>query len=60
MAVEGLRRMQGQVRAVALADAFRRLGPVDLGGFRVDFSRGNAGSGHVDIGVINARGRLIY
>jgi ABC-type branched-subunit amino acid transport system substrate-binding protein len=60
MAVEGLRRLQGPVRAVALADAFRRLGPVDLGGFRVDFSRGNAGSGHVDIGVINARGRLTY
>ncbi|MDP1894598.1 MAG: ABC transporter substrate-binding protein [Hydrogenophaga sp.] len=60
MAVEGLRRTSGPLRAEALADTFRRQGPVNLGGFHVDFSRGNAGSGHVDIGVIDARGRLIY
>jgi branched-chain amino acid transport system substrate-binding protein len=60
MAVEGLRRIQGPIRALALAEALRRQGPVDVGGFQVDFSKGNAGSSHVDIGVIDARGRLIY
>lgn len=60
LAVEGLRRIQGPVRAMALAEALRRQGPVDLGGFQIDFRMGNAGSGHVDIGVIDARGRLVY
>jgi branched-chain amino acid transport system substrate-binding protein len=60
MSVDSLRRVQGPVHAPALADALRRMGPVDLGGFRVDFSRGNAGGHYVDIGVIDARGRLVY
>ena len=36
------------------------MGELDLGGFRVDFSRGNEGSQWVDIGVATAEGRLIY
>ncbi len=36
------------------------MGEVDLGGFRVDFSRGNVGSRFVDIGVVNADGKLLY
>jgi ABC-type branched-subunit amino acid transport system substrate-binding protein len=38
----------------------RKLGEVDLGGYRVDFSKGNEGSRYVDIGVIDERGRLLY
>lgn len=60
LAVEGLRRVQGAVRPQALADALRRAGAVDMGGFRVDFSKGNVGSSYVDIGVVDARGRLVY
>jgi branched-chain amino acid transport system substrate-binding protein len=58
--VDSLRRIQGPMGSAALADALRRMGPVDLGGFRADFSQGNAGGHYVDIGVIDARGRLIY
>lgn len=43
-----------------LADALRRMGEVDLGGFRVNFAKGNEGSQWVDIGVVNADGRLLY
>jgi branched-chain amino acid transport system substrate-binding protein len=60
VAVEGLRRVQGPVRPQALAESLRRVGLVDMGGFRVDFSKGTTGSAYVDIGVIDARGRLIY
>lgn len=60
VAVEGLRRVQGAVRSQALAEALRRMGPVDMGGFRINFSQSNAGSAFVEIGVIDARGRVIY
>lgn len=43
-----------------LAQTLRSMGEVDLGGFRVDFGKGNTGSRFVDIGVVNADGRLIY
>jgi len=43
-----------------LAASLHSMGELDLGGFRVDFSRGNVGSRFVDIGVVNADGRLIY
>lgn len=43
-----------------LAEALRRMGELDLGGFRVDFSKGNEGSQWVDIGVATAEGRLLY
>lgn len=43
-----------------LAESLRRMGELDLGGFRVDFSRGNEGSQWVDIGVSTAEGRLLY
>jgi hypothetical protein len=36
------------------------MGEYDMGGFRVNFARNNVGSGYVDIGVVNADGRLIY
>lgn len=43
-----------------LADALRRMGEIDLGGFRVNFSRGNVGSSWVDIAVVNGEGKLVY
>ena len=43
-----------------VARALRTMGEYDLGGFRVNFARNNVGSGFVDIGVVNADGRLIY
>ena len=46
--------------ADALARALHAMGEVDIGGFRVDFGKGQVGSRFVDIGVINAEGRLIY
>lgn len=56
--VEAARRA-ASVTPDGLARALRS-GEVDLGGFRVDFSKGNTGSRFVDIGVVNAEGRLIY
>lgn len=44
----------------AVADALRRSGEIDLGGFRVNFSKGNIGSSWVDIGVVTSEGRLMY
>ena len=46
--------------ADAFARALHAMGEIDLGGFRVDFGKGQVGSRFVDIGVINADGRLIY
>jgi len=43
-----------------VAKALRAMGEYDMGGFRVNFARNNVGSGYVDIGVVNADGRLIY
>lgn len=43
-----------------VAEALRRMGEVDLGGFRVNFSKGNVGSSWVDIGVVNADAKLLY
>jgi ABC-type branched-subunit amino acid transport system substrate-binding protein len=40
--------------------ALRSMGELDLGGFRVDFSQSNNGGRFVDVGVINADGRLIH
>ena len=43
-----------------VAKSLHAMGEYDLGGFRVNFARSNTGSGYVDIGVVNADGRLIY
>jgi ABC-type branched-subunit amino acid transport system substrate-binding protein len=43
-----------------VARSLRAMGEQDLGGFRVNFARSNIGSAYVDIGVVNAEGRLIY
>ena len=56
---EGLRRAK-EVSASGLARSLRAMGDVNLGGFRIDFSKGNVGSGFVDIAVMNRDGRLTY
>jgi branched-chain amino acid transport system substrate-binding protein len=56
---EGLRRTR-DVTPAGLARSLRGMGDVDLGGYRVDFSRDNVGSSFVDIAVINGDGRLMY
>ena len=43
-----------------LARTLRGMGDFNLGGFRVSFGRGNAGSAFVDIAMINLDGRLVY
>lgn len=57
--VEAARRTK-ELSPDNLARTLRTMGELDLGGFRVDFSRGNAGSRFVDIGVVNADGKLVY
>lgn len=68
-------QLEGYVCARLFADVARRLkersadsfartlrnsGEWDIGGWRLDFSRGNAGSRHVDIAIVNQDGRLAY
>jgi len=53
-------RRSKEVTPDALAKSLRAMGEYDMGGFRVNFARNNIGSGFVDIGVVNADGRLIY
>lgn len=57
--VEALKRSK-DVTPAGLARALQAMGELDLGGFRVDFSRGNTGSQFVDIAVIGADGLLHY
>lgn len=46
--------------AKEIAQSMRRMGEVNLGGFRLDFSKGNTGSNWVDIGVVTQDGKLMY
>jgi len=58
---EALRRSKdAAVTPATLDKALRSAGELDLGGYRVDFSRGNVGSKWVDIGVIGQDGKLRY
>jgi ABC-type branched-subunit amino acid transport system substrate-binding protein len=56
---EAARRAK-EVTPEGVARSLRAMGEYDLGGFRVNFARSNIGSNYVDIGVVNADGRLIY
>jgi branched-chain amino acid transport system substrate-binding protein len=56
---EGLSRAT-EAKPDALAKALRSAGEMNIGGFRVDFSKGNTGSSFVDIAVVTAEGRLRY
>ena len=57
--VEGLKR-GGAAGSEQLVRSLRNMGPLDLGGFVIDFSKRNVGSPFVDIGVVSVGGRLIY
>lgn len=56
---QAARRASGS-SARDIAQAMRNMGEVSLGGFRVDFSKGNTGSNWVDIGVVTQDGKLMY
>lgn len=56
---EAARRARSLTPA-GIAQALRNMGELDLGGFRVNFSKGNVGSQWVDIGVATADGQLLY
>jgi len=58
--VEGLRLAGANPTPASLAKTLRRV-RLDLGGYNVDFTGGdNVGSRYVNIGVVDARGRLMY
>ncbi len=56
---EALKRVSGEPTPSKLAQALTRMGPLDMRGFVVDFSKGNSGSQFVDIAVVS-NGRLLY
>ncbi len=56
---DAMRRARDRTPEAVIA-ALRGMGEIDLGGFRVNFSRGNVGSSFVDIGVIAVDGKLRY
>ncbi len=57
--VEALKRSP-QATPEQLAKTLKTMGEIDLGGFRVNFAKSNAGSSFVDIGVVTTAGRLMY
>ncbi|MBB6563511.1 ABC-type branched-subunit amino acid transport system substrate-binding protein [Acidovorax soli] len=60
VAVEGLRRIRGDITPGALAKALQTMGEIAVDGYRLNFGKGNAGSQFVNIAVIDAKGRLRY
>lgn len=56
---EGLRRAK-DIKPDALAKALQSMGEIDFDGYRIDFSKSNAGSRFVDIAVMDFEGRLRY
>jgi len=54
------RSKERDITPAMLERALHSAGEIDLGGFRVDFSKGNVGSQWVDIGVVNVEGRIVY
>lgn len=57
---EGLKRVRGEITPAALAKSLQAMGEIDFDGYRIDFSKGNAGSRYVDIAVMDQEGRLRY
>ncbi len=57
--VEAMRRSTAPLTAEQLSSSLRSLGPVDLGGYWVDFRPGaQEGSKFVDLSIVNAQGRV--
>lgn len=57
---EGLKRIRGEITPAALAKSLQAMGEIDFDGYRIDFSKSNAGSRYVDIAVMDQEGRLRY
>lgn len=53
-------RQSNALTPSGIAQALRTMGEIDLGGFRVDFSKSNVGSHWVDVGVVSRGGNLLY
>jgi branched-chain amino acid transport system substrate-binding protein len=58
--IDSIKRAKGNTSIPALTAALRETGDFDYGGFRVNFSKNNAGSSWTDIGVIDIDGKLRY
>lgn len=56
---EALKRAR-DAKPESLAKALQAMGELDFDGYRVDFSKNNAGSRFVDIAVVDAEGHLRY
>ncbi|GAA6143730.1 ABC transporter substrate-binding protein [Hydrogenophaga sp. 5NK40-0174] len=57
---EAAAKRASSISGAAIAQAAHRMGEIDLGGFRIDFSDSNVGSHWVDIAVAAQNGRLMY
>jgi branched-chain amino acid transport system substrate-binding protein len=57
---EGLKRIKGEITPAALARSLQAMGEIEFDGYRIDFSKSNAGSRYVDIAVMDHEGRLRY
>ncbi|GAB3495385.1 ABC transporter substrate-binding protein [Curvibacter fontanus] len=57
---EGLKRIRGEITPAALAKSLQAMGEIEFDGYRIDFSKSNAGSRYVDIAVMDQEGRLRY
>ena len=58
---EAIKRIkQKEITSDALARSLKTMGPIDFGGYRVDFTNSNVGSQYVDIAVIGSDGNLKY
>jgi branched-chain amino acid transport system substrate-binding protein len=58
--VDALKRAKGNYSAEGLTAALRGAGEMNYGGFRVDFSKGNAGGNWTDMSVVDVSGALRY
>jgi len=56
---EALKRAR-DAKPESLVRALQSMGELDFDGYRVDFSKNNAGSRFVDIAVVDSEGRLLY
>ena len=57
--IEALRRSR-EISPAALARTLSGMGELNLGGFRVNFSKDNNGSSFVDIALVGEGGKLVY
>lgn len=58
MLTEALRRIQGEPTRAKLKQAITAMRNADIGGFRVDFSKGRVGSKLIDLALIDSQGRV--